>query len=303
MKLVILRHGATVYSEEHLYAGSTDVALSEEGCRQAARAGVHSDVSKVYVSTMQRAQRTASICFPEARQVIVDGLQEMDFGDFEGRSSAQMEHDLEYRAWVDALCRTRCPHGEIRTELVERCARALNRIVGEACSEDAACVIVVAHGGTIMAAMERFSVERRDYFEWQVGNCEGYSADVILDGDSFRLESPRPFENLDFLEGLACGSASTWRDPASFFTNKECPYFPCHQGIPEDEFNCLFCYCPLYALGPDCGGHFSYTKSGLKSCMGCSLPHRRDNGAKMVMARFEMLAELAKREKEEPESE
>ena len=23
----------------------------------------------------------------------------------------------------------------------------------------------------------------------------------------------------------------------SFFQNKECEYFPCHEGIPEEEFN------------------------------------------------------------------
>ena len=35
----------------------------------------------------------------------------------------------------------------------------------------------------------------------------------------------------------------------SFFSNKECEYFPCHQGADPENFNCLFCYCPLYALG------------------------------------------------------
>lgn len=29
-----------------------------------------------------------------------------------------------------------------------------------------------------------------------------------------------------------------------FFFNRECQYYPCHEGI--EEMNCLFCYCPLY---------------------------------------------------------
>ena len=34
----------------------------------------------------------------------------------------------------------------------------------------------------------------------------------------------------------------------AFYTNKECEYYPCHP-VPEGtEFNCLFCYCPLYML-------------------------------------------------------
>ena len=39
----------------------------------------------------------------------------------------------------------------------------------------------------------------------------------------------------------------------AFYTNKECEYYPCHP-VPEGtEFNCLFCYCPLYMLGRKCG--------------------------------------------------
>lgn len=33
-----------------------------------------------------------------------------------------------------------------------------------------------------------------------------------------------------------------------FYQNKECEYFPCHKGTDSENFNCLFCYCPLYAL-------------------------------------------------------
>ena len=62
-----------------------------------------------------------------------------------------------------------------------------------------------------------------------------------------------------------------------FFRHAECEYFPCHEGVPEEDFNCLFCYCPLYFLGEKCGGSFTYTKSGVKNCMGCSRPHRREN--------------------------
>lgn len=58
----------------------------------------------------------------------------------------------------------------------------------------------------------------------------------------------------------------------SFFCNKKCEYYPCHN---EEELNCLFCYCPLYIL-PDCGGN--YTMYGdIKDCSGCTIPHRKEN--------------------------
>ena len=62
-----------------------------------------------------------------------------------------------------------------------------------------------------------------------------------------------------------------------FFQNKDCQYFPCHAGADPERFSCLFCYCPLYALGKDCGGAFTYTKEGIKDCSNCLRPHRREN--------------------------
>ena len=62
------------------------------------------------------------------------------------------------------------------------------------------------------------------------------------------------------------------KDNHSYFKNKSCEYFPCHE-CGDDFFNCLFCYCPLYAMGDDCGGNFVYTKDGIKDCSGCLLPH------------------------------
>ena len=36
-------------------------------------------------------------------------------------------------------------------------------------------------------------------------------------------------------------------------------------------------YCPLYALGRDCGGDFDYLPSGVKDCSRCLYPHLREN--------------------------
>ena len=63
----------------------------------------------------------------------------------------------------------------------------------------------------------------------------------------------------------------------AFFQNTECEYFPCHPTDQPEDFNCLFCYCPLFALGRKCGGNCKYTEKGVKDCSGCLLPHRREN--------------------------
>ena len=52
----------------------------------------------------------------------------------------------------------------------------------------------------------------------------------------------------------------------AFTQNKECEFFPCHKTDKPEDFNCLFCYCPLYALGTKSGGTFRITEDGIKDC-------------------------------------
>ena len=80
-----------------------------------------------------------------------------------------------------------------------------------------------------------------------------------------------------------------------FFQNRECEYFPCHPNVKEEDFNCLFCFCPLYALGQRCGGHPLYLPNGVKSCEACSFPHRCES-YDAIIARFDELAALARKD-------
>lgn len=79
-----------------------------------------------------------------------------------------------------------------------------------------------------------------------------------------------------------------------FFCNRECEYFPCHKSADLENFNCLFCYCPLYALGEKCNGNFQYTQNGIKDCSKCLFPHKRENYEKII-ARYSEILELAKK--------
>ncbi len=78
----------------------------------------------------------------------------------------------------------------------------------------------------------------------------------------------------------------------SFFQHKECEFFPCHDTGAPENFNCLFCYCPLYAFGGKCGGNFRYTEKGIKDCSKCVIPHSRGSYS-YIKTRFKELAELA----------
>lgn len=51
-----------------------------------------------------------------------------------------------------------------------------------------------------------------------------------------------------------------------------------------ENFNCLFCYCPLYMLKGDCGGNFIKNRD-IKDCSHCLLPHSM-GGYERIMSKM-----------------
>ena len=76
---------------------------------------------------------------------------------------------------------------------------------------------------------------------------------------------------------LVQDEASNTKQGFKFFNNRACKYFPCHTAKNPDELNCMFCFCPLYAMGDKCGGIFIYTEKGVKNCMNCGWPHKPES--------------------------
>ena len=81
-----------------------------------------------------------------------------------------------------------------------------------------------------------------------------------------------------------------------FLQNSQCEYFPCHKTKDKEKFNCLFCYCPLYSLGDQCGGNFQYTEEGIKDCSQCLLPHGT-KGYEHIMSYMSKVMELGRKQK------
>ena len=173
MRIYLLRHGATEWNAQHRYQGrQTDAPLSPEGLASLRPAGF--SVDAVYVSPMRRARQTAERLFPGAVPVAVPGLEEMDFGAFEGRTAAEMENDAAYRAWVDGWCLGSTPGGEDRVSFSRRVCGAFAALVDEALDAGRETLAIVAHGGVQMVVMERYALPQRDYWQWQTPLAGGW---------------------------------------------------------------------------------------------------------------------------------
>ena len=106
-----------------------------------------------------------------------DGLEEMDFGDFEGRSANDMEHDPAYRAWVDTMCQGPCPNGESQTQFIRRVTAAFARLLDAAAVKETNLTIV-AHGGTQLVVLSAFADPKKPYFDWSVPCGHSYVLDA-----------------------------------------------------------------------------------------------------------------------------
>lgn len=196
MRLELIRHGETVLQKEHRYQGVTDAPLSPPGRDVLHPAGALPE--RVAVTPLRRTRETAELLFPGVPQLVIPGLQEMNFGRFEGKNYLEMENDPDYRTWVDGMCLGRCPGGESKAEYVRRVTRAFSALLDQALEQRWKDCVIVAHGGTQMAVLERFAVEKKDYYSWQLPCGHGYRLDTA------RWQTERKLEVLgqtDYTEG------------------------------------------------------------------------------------------------------
>ena len=176
MLIYLLRHGLTAYNAEKRYQGQRDIPLCPAGRAQLRQADLRPET--VYITPLCRTRQTAEVLFPGARLVEVKDLQEMCFGSFEGRNFIEMEKDPEYQAWVKANCESPCPDGERKTDFSDRICRTVAELIDKALAAGEERLVILAHGGTQMAAMERFAVPHRDYYAWCGPNAGGFVLDA-----------------------------------------------------------------------------------------------------------------------------
>ena len=171
MHVRLIRHGITAGNAARRYVGVTDEPLSPEGRAQAEQKEKDFSPERIYVSPLKRARETAAILFPNAEQVPVYDLREMDFGVFEGRTADEMADDPVYRAWVDDLCRGTCPGGESQADFHRRTVAAFSDVMRKTAGD----TTFVVHGGVIMALMSNLG--QGEFYDFLCGNGAGYVCD------------------------------------------------------------------------------------------------------------------------------
>ena len=125
--IYLARHGETAWSLSGQHTGRTDLPLTERGERNARALGARLRglvFAKVLTSPLQRAVRTCELAGFGAMAEIDPDLVEWDYGQYEGRRTAEIH--TERPDWQ--LFRDGCPGGESPEQIGARADRVVERV-------------------------------------------------------------------------------------------------------------------------------------------------------------------------------
>ena len=195
MKIILVRHGETVFNVENRYQGVKDSPLTEKGVKEAKLVAKELSKEKVGVfcsSPLGRAVATAKEIakFHKIKPILRDKLKEINYGEYEGKSLKEIdEKNPEWK--IERITNryyAKPPKGESYAELEERLKPIIEEILGRE-----GTVLIVAHANVnkaIIRLILNLGKEEINYI-CQPNNCiyviekkdEGYEISYKLAGE------------------------------------------------------------------------------------------------------------------------
>ncbi|VAX35556.1 hypothetical protein MNBD_UNCLBAC01-646 [hydrothermal vent metagenome] len=199
IEFILIRHGATVWSEERRYQGSSNICLSSKGKKQIQRLSkviLSYSPDVLYSSTLSRAQESAAILFkPLKKKIICDErINELNFGSWEGKTASELiqEKDVKYQKWMQG-CFIKPPLGESVLSLKKRVGFFMQDCIKK---HDGKTVAVMSHGGVLRCfIVEALGLSRKQLFQFHIDTatitvmtvCSGFGQLVTFNTTSPRL--------------------------------------------------------------------------------------------------------------------
>ncbi len=147
-KLILVRHGETVWNVEKIYRGRTDVNLDEVGIKQAKLLGKYLsnwELEAIYSSPLRRAIDTANIIarYHKIAVQVTRGLIDFDYGEWQSlpEQEAKRLYPTLHNEWHNNPHRVKMPGGESLEDVRRRAIGVVNDVL----SKYQGSVILVSH--------------------------------------------------------------------------------------------------------------------------------------------------------------
>lgn len=180
-RLFIIRHGLTEGNLEGHYIGRrSDLSLCGEGKKellQLSEQFEYPDVKKVYAAPMRRCMETAELLYPNRLTQAAPGLEEYDFGVFEGRSPQELAGTEMFVRWYESGMLAAPDKAESITDFAQRVADGFRAVVEDMMREKITTAALVVPGGVLMNLLTVFGYPKRDNpMLWDAPAGTGYTA-------------------------------------------------------------------------------------------------------------------------------
>ena len=183
MKLVLVRHGQSIYNLENKFTGWKDVDLTNNGIEEAINAGrilknENIPLGYAYTSTLKRAQKTLFLILKEMNMEIETeynkALNERDYGDLVGQNKKDASEKFgnkQVQIWRRSYD-TPPPGGESLEMTCQRTIPYFKKILNNLI-KGKQNIIISAHGNSIRAiVMYLFKYTPELILQTEIGWCE-----------------------------------------------------------------------------------------------------------------------------------
>lgn len=173
-----IRHGEIGSTLAGKYIGTTDVPLCEEGKTKLRRYDFEMKypfAAAVFTSPLKRCTETAKILYPDKKALVIDGLSECCFGEWENKSAAELKDDPDFTKWLAGDTSVKPPRGESNADFVRRICLTFEQIVNGLIKSGVTDSVIITHGGVMTTLLSVYGLPSAKPFDWMCDNGFGYS--------------------------------------------------------------------------------------------------------------------------------
>ncbi|OOM73845.1 phosphoserine phosphatase 1 [Clostridium puniceum] len=173
--LLLIRHGETEWNTLGKFQGCIDIALSQDGIKQAEllKNRLNGKFDYIYASPLNRALETANIIasFTDKEVVVENDIREINFGEWEGLTVHEIAENYpeKFKAWRTDKKESKICGGDLSIlNASNRAKKCVLNIINEHKGKK---IAIVAHGGIIKAALIGiFEWDMTMYHKMALGN-------------------------------------------------------------------------------------------------------------------------------------
>lgn len=188
--IYLIRHGITEGNKKMWHYGWSDIPLLPEGIEKLKEYKAENVYPKIedadfYTSGLLRTEMTLETIFGPQDHKVIEGLKEINFGEFEKKTYDDLKDDPRYQAWImDKDGKAQLPGGDSKQSFGTRVLKGFDQVVSyhrlkelsHRHDRQDANSVVVCHGGVIGCIMlTHFGSDWSEFSSWIPKPGRGYA--------------------------------------------------------------------------------------------------------------------------------